>query len=40
MSRIPLIRRERLALAAAAIRGALAGAVCAAINWLLDHIGG
>jgi hypothetical protein len=30
-------RTERLTLAAAAIRGALAGAVRAALDWILTH---
>lgn len=33
-----LTRGERLALAGAAIRGVVAGAVRAAITWLLTHL--
>ncbi|WP_279497809.1 hypothetical protein [Actinomadura rubrisoli] len=33
-----LTRTERLALAAAALRGALAGTTRAATTWLLDHL--
>jgi hypothetical protein len=32
----PLTRRERLALAGAALRGILAGAAHAVLDWLLD----
>jgi hypothetical protein len=38
MSRTRLIRRERLALAGAALRGALSGTARAIITWLLDHL--
>lgn len=38
MNRTPgLTRAERLLLAAAALRGAVAGAAHAIIAWLLDH---
>ena len=33
-----LTRRERLTLAAAALRGVLAGATRAALDWLLDWL--
>jgi hypothetical protein len=36
-TRTPLTHSERVALAAAAIRGVLAGATRAAITWLLVH---
>jgi hypothetical protein len=32
-----LTRRERLALAGAALRGLIAGAVHALLDWILDH---
>jgi hypothetical protein len=32
-----LTRRERLVLAAAALRGFIAGAVHALLDWILDH---
>jgi hypothetical protein len=32
-----LTRRERLVLAAAAVRGFIAGAVHALLDWILDH---
>ncbi|SFO39243.1 MULTISPECIES: hypothetical protein [Actinomadura] len=37
MTRIELTRTERLLLAAAAVRGAAAGAVRAVTTWLIDR---
>jgi hypothetical protein len=38
MFRTPLIRRERLALAGAALNGAVSGTVRAVIAWLLEQL--
>lgn len=38
MSRTRLTRRERLALAGAALAGAVSGILRAMIIWLLDHL--
>lgn len=37
MSRTRMTRRERLALAGAALTGAVSGTLRAIITWLLDH---
>ena len=33
-----LTRRERLLVAAAAVKGVIAGAVHALLDWILDHV--
>jgi hypothetical protein len=38
MSRTRLTRRERLALAGAALRGAVSGILRSVTTWLLDHL--
>lgn len=38
MSRTRLTRRERLALAGAALAGAVSGAFRAGVTWILDHL--
>lgn len=38
MSRARLTRRARLALAGAALRGAVSGILRAVVTWLLDHL--
>ncbi|MEE1943288.1 hypothetical protein V1L54_28445 [Streptomyces sp. TRM 70361] len=38
MSRTPLTRRERLALAGAALSGAISGTIRAVITWLLERL--
>jgi hypothetical protein len=38
MSRTRLTRRERLALAGAALRGAVSGILRPVTTWLLDHL--
>lgn len=38
MSRMRLSRRERLALAGAALGGAVSGILRAVVKWLLDHL--
>lgn len=38
MSRMRLTRRERLALAGAALSGAVSGILRPVITWLLDHL--
>lgn len=38
MPQLPLTRHERVALAGAAVRGAVSGILRPVVTWLLDHL--